>query len=306
MSLDETILEQAVAWAVRTGDPAFEDWEDFTVWLEEDPAHARAYDEVVASVDEGAEALPPVPVAHNDDAPASWTRRRWLRGAAALAVAVAVGLGAWQARPGDYAVDTTPGEVQLVELDDGGRIELAGGSRLVLDRRDPRRASLERGRALFVIEHDPQAPFTLTVGKDTLVDVGTTFDVNRTPEGLELAVSEGAVVFNPARQNVRVSPGQMLTSATESGDYRLVAVPAEQVGEWRQGRLTFQDATLAAVAADLSRATGILFTVSAPAEAERVSGSIALDPVKSDPRTLGPLLGVSIRHNGAEWEIGAR
>ena len=57
MALDETIREQAAAWAVRTGDAAFEDWEAFTLWLEQDSAHARAYDEVMASVIDATEAL---------------------------------------------------------------------------------------------------------------------------------------------------------------------------------------------------------------------------------------------------------
>lgn len=306
MAPEEMMREQAIAWAVRTGDPAFDGWEEFTAWLEQHPAHARAYDEVVAAVADGAESLPPERIAHNDDEPAAPVRRRWFGGVVALAVAVVAGFGAWQMRTGTYAIDTAPGATQLVELDGGGMIELGGGSRIVLDRGDPRQASLERGQALFVIEHDAASPFMLTVGDDTLVDVGTTFDVKRMPEGIVLAVSEGAVVFNPKRQNVQVSPGEMLTSRAGSDQYRLSAVPVEEVGEWRQGRLTFHDASLAAVAADLNRATGLSFTVSGRSRDQRVSGSIAVEPVKNDPRALGPLLGVSVRYSGASWEIGTR
>ena len=307
MALDEVIREQAIAWAVRTGDPAFEDWETFTAWLEKDPAHARAYDEVIASVSDAAEALPPVPPAQNDDELGfSAPRRRWLGGAIAAAVAVVVALGVWQARPGTYAIETAPGEIRIVELEGGDRIELAGASRLVLNRRNPRSASLEQGQALFTLDHDPDEPFTLAVGDDTLVDVGTIFDVKHTPDGMALAVSEGAVVFNPARQNVRVSPGERLTSAAGSDRYRLSAVPVGEVGEWREGRLSFQDARLEDVAADLSRMTGVEFTVAARSADRRVSGSLVIDPVRSDPRALGPLLGVSVRHNGEAWEIGAQ
>lgn len=306
MALDETIREQAAAWAVRTGDPAFDDWETFTVWLESDPAHARAYDQVMAAVADAAAALPRVPVAQNDDEPgAAVSRRRWLGGAVAAAVTAAVMLGVWQARPSPYALETAPGETRMVELADGGRIELAGGSRLVLDRRDPRSASLAHGQALFTIEHDPEAPFTVTVGENTLVDVGTVFDVKHSAEGMALAVSEGAVVFNPERQNVRVSPGQRLTSAAGSDRYRLSEVPAGEVGEWREGRLTFDDVSLTEVAADLTRLTGVEFAVSARSAERRVSGSLVTEPVRRDPRALGPLLGVSIRRTGGKWEIGA-
>jgi len=307
MALDETIREQAVTWAVRTGDPAFDDWEAFTVWLEQDLAHARAYDEVVASVADTTEAIPVAPVANNDDEPARRSQsRRWFGGAIAASLAAIVAVGMWQAQPATYTVETAPGEVQLVALEGGGHIELAGGTRMVLDGDDPRTAVLEQGQALFTIEHDPAAPFTLTVGEDTLVDVGTIFDVKHTDGRMALAVSEGAVVFNPGQQNVRVSPGQRLISAAGSDAYELSELPTADVGEWREGRLTFQNATLGDVAADLSRMTGIAFSVSAASTGTRVSGSLLVEPVRSDPRALGPLLGVSVRHDGEVWEISAR
>ena len=40
MARDQAVREQAAAWAVRSGDPAFDDWDGFTAWLEQDPAHA--------------------------------------------------------------------------------------------------------------------------------------------------------------------------------------------------------------------------------------------------------------------------
>ncbi len=307
MTLDETIREQAALWAVRAGDPAFEDWDAFTRWLEDDPRHARAYDEIVASVLDAAEALPPVPAAQNDDEPVAYpARRRWLGGAIAAAVAGLAAFGAWQAMPGAYAIETAPGEMRLVELAPGEQIALAGGTRLILDKDAPRTATLEHGQALFTLRGDSSEPFRLTVGEDTLVDIGTVFDVALTGGRTSVAVSEGAVLFNPGAQNVRVDPGQMLSSEAGSDAYRLIPIPLAQVGEWREGRLTFQDATLAEVAADLSRATGVRFMVTARSGQSRVSGSLLLDPVRDDPREVGPLLGVSIRPVDGAWEIGAQ
>ena len=306
MAHDQALHDEATAWAVRTGDPAFDDWDGFTAWLERDPAHARAYDEVVLAVGEAAELLPPVPQAGNDDEPAVPARRRWIGGVLSVALLGVVGLGAWQLRSDSYSVETAPGETQLIALDGGGEIALAGGSRIVLDRDDPRSASLEQGQALFVIEHDASAPFTLQVGEDTLVDIGTVFDVTRTDAGLRVGVSEGAVVLNPNAENATVSPGEMLSKDTATGRHTIGKVALDQVGEWREGRLTFQDASLDEVAAELSRATGVAFRAAPRAGGQQVSGSIALDGVRRDPRTLGALLGIAVRHNGTAWEIGAR
>ena len=301
----DTIREQAAAWAVRTGDPGFEDWDRFTSWLEEDPAHSQAYDAIMPSVDEAAEALPPIVPAANDDEPRRQPRR-WWAGAAAAAVFAATAVGVWQMRDGAYTIETQPGEVRLVALEGGGEIALGGDTRIVLDRDEPQIASLERGQALFTLRDDAAAPFTVTVGEDTLVDIGTVFDVRYEGERMAVAVAEGAVLFNPERQNVPIAPGQKLTSEAGSTAYRISAVPAGEIGEWRHGRLTFQDTSLGEVAADLSRTTGTRFVVAPRAAGQTVSGSVRLEPIKADPRSVGPLLGVNVRYNGSAWEIGAR
>lgn len=306
MALDETIREQAVAWAVRTGDAGFDDWDGFTQWLEQDLAHAREYDQVCAAIADAAETLPDVPVAVNDDEPSQRTPRRWWRRAALpAAVAALVAVGMWQARPSEFTVETAPGEVRTVELEGRGTIELAGDTRLELDRDYPGKAVLARGQAVFTIKHDDEAPFTVTVGEDTLVDIGTVFEVKHAAGRMTLAVSEGAVMFNPARQKVRVSPGQRLVSATGSDAYEVSNLGAQGLGEWREGRLTFDDATLGEVASDLSRITGISFEVARSDPESRVSGSLLIEPVRRDPRAIGSLLGVSVRHNGEAWELSA-
>jgi transmembrane sensor len=306
MARSEQIREQAIAWAVRVGDSTFADWDAFTRWLEADRAHSTAYDAVAAAVAEAGDALPSALHAENDDQPAVRRPRRWLGGAIAATLAVAVAVGVWQTRGGTYAVETAPGEMRTLALADGVQLAIAGDTRIVLDRGNARVASLEHGQVLFTVRHDSRRPFTLTVGEDTLVDVGTVFEVRHDARRMSVAVAEGAVAFNPDRQNVHVAPGQKLSSESGSDAYRIASVTAAQIGEWREGRLTFDDAALAEVADDLSRATGAAFVVAPRATQTRVSGSVLVAPIRSDPRTLGPLLGVSVRYTGEAWEIGTR
>lgn len=303
------IEDAATAWAVRTGDPAFDDWEAFTGWLEADPAHALAYDRVAAAAADAAEAdLPPIAAPKPAERAPSPARRWWLGGAVAASVAALAGIGAWQLQGSRYSIETAPGETRVVALADGGSIALGGGTRIVLDRDDPRVATLDAGQALFTIRHDDAAPFRLAVGGDTIVDVGTVFDVKRSAGATSVAVSEGAVVFNPDGQNVRLDPGGWLSSREGDVAYRLAEVPLDQVGAWREGRLNFRDASLAEVADDLTRGTGVPFEVAPEATARRITGSVMLAPVASDPRALGPLLGVAVRRSGDAWvlESGAR
>jgi transmembrane sensor len=62
MMSESNISRQAVDWALRVVEPDFADWEAFTMWLEEDGAHARAYDAALAAADEADRVLPELPV----------------------------------------------------------------------------------------------------------------------------------------------------------------------------------------------------------------------------------------------------
>lgn len=303
MPHDETIRERALDWAVRTGDPEFDDWDGFTDWLEQSPEHARAYDAVAAAAADAAEALPHVA---NDDVPfvAAPVRRRWAIGALAAALALVVGLSLTLGRHDRYMVQTAPGETSTIALADGSSLTLAGGTRLELDRDDPRYARLERGQALFAIRHDARNPFVVLAGDDRLVDAGTVFEVELDAAHMQVAVSEGLVVLNPGKEDAQVAPGHMLSKRAGARDYILAPVAPEQVGEWREGRLTFEDAPLDLVAKRLTRATGVAFAAG-EGGGRTVSGSVLIAPLRKDPQSLGALLGATVRREGDRWVISA-
>lgn len=307
MASDETIRAQALDWAVRTGDPAFTEWDAFMAWLEADPAHARAYDVVSVAVGDAARLLAHGAPANDDAMEGPSARRRrpaWLAGGLAAAAALLVALWTIGGPARDlYMVETRPGEMRTVALENGTRVALAGGTAMAFDREDTRFARLDRGQALFTVRHDAQRPFEVLVGKERLVDLGTVFDVRSDAGALSVAVAEGAVSYDPEGAAVRVGPGQVLRRAAGATDLVLADVPAEQVGEWNEGRLTFEAAPLSEVAARLTRATGIAY-VAAPGGGSSVSGSILVAPLRKDPAAIGPLLGLAVRSEGGRWVIG--
>ena len=302
MRQDERMTDEAIAWAVRTGDPSFEDWDTFTAWLEADSAHAQAYDRAVTAVMDAAETGFVAP-ANDDVAEEVPTRGGWRWLALAASVVLVAMLGFIQLRDASYVVETAAGETRTVALADGSDVTLGGAARIVLDRDDPRIATLEQGRALFSVRHDDADPFVVNVGGHTLVDAGTVFDVARIGKTTSVAVSEGVVLVNPERKLARLEPGDTLSVTDGSDAYRLGTAPVARIGEWRDGRLTFDDATLGEIAHELSSSTGIAFSA-APAVAERrVTGSVALAPVEQNPRAIGPLFGVAVRREGDSWII---
>jgi transmembrane sensor len=189
--------------------------------------------------------------------------------------------------------------------DVSARVDIAGGTIIAFDRKDRRFARLAKGQALFSVRHDEAHPFEVLVDGKRLVDIGTVFDVRRDPDGaMSVAVSEGAVQFDPDDADVRVAPGEILHRRPGATDYTLSALPAERVGEWREGRLTFEAETVEAVAARLTRATGINYAATPGASSDVISGSILVDPLRQDPAAFGLLLGVPVRLENGRWMIG--
>ncbi|MBA4010123.1 MAG: Fe2+-dicitrate sensor protein [Erythrobacter sp.] len=311
MSIDPSIRDAALAWAMATRAPDFADWDGFAAWLEADPAHAGAYDAVQYALEDAdavLAALPepePEPVAAPEpanDNPPGWLagRRAWLGGAIAASLVVALTSVLWFGPGGEQLYRTAPGETRLIALGDGSTVELAGGSTLALE--GTRAARLEGGQALFTIRHDAANPFVLTAGGERLVDAGTVFDVRLAGETLDVAVAEGAVIVDPQGQAIRLDPGER--AVRQGGRFRRAAVDSAAVGEWRKGRISFESASLAEIAAELTRATGTRFT--STDTATRLSGSIALADVRADPQALGPLLAVRVTRAGDGWTIAAR
>lgn len=305
--------EEAAGWFLRQRDPTRADWDGFVAWLEADPAHNAAYEAVALADDDvesriGDQVLADRPSNDNIPHPAR-ARARWFAGTAAAAAILVGGLVAYpRLNPSvaAYAIETGAGQRRMVMLDDGTRIELNGNSRLGLRRGDTRFASLDRGEATFTVVHDPTAPFEVHAGDVTLRDVGTTFNVLRAGPDTEAAVAEGAVLFDPDGDAIRLGAGRMIyVSGTGAGV--IGKVDPSAVGAWRRDRLVYQNASLARIATDLSRNVGALVTVAPELQREHFSGVILLD--KDRPRLfarIGALLDVDAVDDGKTWHLAPR
>jgi transmembrane sensor len=306
--LSESIDEQAIAWVIRLRDAPAEDWEAFTRWLEADPAHGTAYEEA-ALADDMAGALPSSkarPIITEAPPRTRPPRRALLGWGVAAALVGAIGLAAIQRNDDSYAVATGAGERRTVALADGSRIDLNGATRLVLDRDDPRFARLEEGEALFTVVHDEARPFRVETGEALLQDLGTVFNVVHGKDGaIEVEVAEGAVRF--AEGGERADLGAGMTLRKEAGRRPVIGrQSAEAITGWREGRLSYANATVAEVAEDLARNMGVTVTADAAVSERRFTGIILLD---RDPETLfqrvSALLEVGVRRTGDDWTLTA-
>ena len=98
---------------------------------------------------------------------------------------------------------TTSPRMYQTAIAEQKQIHLKDGSTIVLDTdttvlkmpaEDLRQFELVKGRALFIVAHDPARPFIVNAGEITIRAIGTEFNVYRTPEDKVLvSVSEGKV-----------------------------------------------------------------------------------------------------------------
>ncbi|WP_022682649.1 FecR family protein [Sphingobium bisphenolivorans] len=296
--------EEALGWVIRTRDPEFADWEAFTDWLEAAPTHASAYDALMVADADLALLVPAEPVTIGTPANDAGEQRRrpigWIAGgavAAMLVAALSIGIG----RRGDiYTVTTRPGEKRSIALDDGTRIELNGGTTMRLDRNNSRFAALDSGEAAFTVRHDADNPFRVAVGDDLFEDAGTVFNIVRSKGATRIGVSEGKVIYNPKAEAIMLPAGRGLSE--DASGVRVMDVAPGSVASWREGRLTYANAPVTQISADIARSLGVELSPTPTAGAMRFTGTIRLEP---DPErffaTAAPLMGLSAVRQGGAW-----
>lgn len=300
------IAEAARLWAIRASDPGFSDWDAFTQWLEESPAHLDAYETALAQTDEAAELLATKPTPAWQPEPDTGyrpPRRRWFAGAAvAAAVAAVTGWGLIDRGHAPEQIATAPGEHRTIDLADGSRIILNGNTRITIDRDKPRHVELAQGEALFEVRHDEANPFLVVTGNTKLLDAGTVFNVIAEGNGaLDVEVAEGAVIYQPGAGQVRLDPGDGL-SRTRTGALPVLRKASPQnVGGWRSGALYYDRAPLDRIAQDLTRNLGRTVAVKGGGFAP-YTGSLMLNGSAEDVLArAAPLLGVRFTAHGKGW-----
>lgn len=312
------IVDQAALWHVRQAEMSADDWEQFVLWLEADAEHARAYDAIAmqdALIDSARFPEAPVaPVAANDDERVY--RRRWpLVGTAGAAIAAALAL--WLVPGGVFkpgaqgglseVIATRDGERRDIRMADGTQIAMNGGTVLRFDPADPRTIAMDRGEVTLHVVHDAAHPFTLHAGDQIIRDMGTTFDVTRDGGDLAVAVGEGSVLFQPEGAAVTLRAGDALTRDGATGRISRSTIPANSVGGWRQGVLSFDAASIAEVAASLRRLHGFHLRIASGLSTRPFTGILHVTgEADRDIPHLADLIGASWRRDGAEWVLSER
>ena len=309
----------------------------FARWLDEDPRHRWAFQELsevwaqlrtlsdvrpmmdraqVARLPSSRPAAPPA---------APEARRRGTEWSTILASAFAI-LGllihlGYNAQAQRFSTGTA--EVRNVLLPDGSTVELNARTTLTVEMdRDLRQVRLDAGDAVFHVARDGR-PFVVSTERGDVAALGTSFAVQQGDAGMEvsvltgrvavtlasaelpLTVYDGKVDFTPRSERAVLDPGERVGVSTWLHDRE--SVTEDQLRRdlaWRHGWVEYQDEPLQSVIGDMRRYSPVSIHLADRRLRDlRVSGRFPI----GDP---GPLLtklsdehGVQVDRGGPRWVV---
>ncbi len=319
----DPIQQTASDWFARLrGDAGLEDWTAFQAWLEADPAHAAAYDEVealwVELEDLPADEIPapaPVDLAGETVVPfaprARPPARRWVwtgLATAAAAAAVVVAVLPQLTRPTFTDYTTKRGETREVALADGSRLTLGGATTLrVRMTRAERDVTLVDGEASFDVAHLENRPFVVAAGDREVRVLGTEFNILSHDDRLAVTVRRGLVSVSGGQDGaVRLAKGQQLIRIRGAATSLVRATDPDAAFAWKSGKLVYRETPLPEVVADLNRYVATPIRVDPSAASVKVSGVLLVDEEAAMIRRLELFAPIVSQRSGGEILLKAK
>ena len=293
-------LEIAADWADRLSDLTQAERAELEAWLAAKPRHATAFalmrdTQRDTALLDAAERVRAAPAA----------KRSFRLSLIAAGVALVAGLSAVVlVRP--YLTETplelatTVGQRADHQLSDKSVITLAADSGVqVRYSQDGRDIALTRGDAVFDVTKDAKRPFRVQAGDTQVTAVGTTFEVERVDDAVQVRVFEGVVrvTRNGAEQRLAKGEWLMLVSNRAPVGGRL---DAGSYDAWRSDWLDADGLPLKYVIARLNRYTTQSVALHDPSLGElKVSGRFKLDRPTESLTMISALLDMQTRREGA-------
>jgi transmembrane sensor len=213
-----------------------------------------------------------------------WGTHKIKLGAAALALGVIGAAALYLALylPTSSYYKTDIGERRIVALPDGSRISMDSDTRVhVTYQKMARSITLDRGRSRFDVAHDPSRPFGVTAGAQTVVAVGTSFDVERLQSRVVITLIQGQVVIKGVESPTATTGHTQDSIALKAGEQLVVsqnvrpaimAADLQVARAWEAGRLLFRDEPLGDAVARVNRYTAHPLEVDPSIASIRISG----------------------------------
>jgi transmembrane sensor len=311
---EDELFDEANRWFFRlqAEDVTATEKQRFSQWLNADPAHTVAWNNVRALMQS---LQAPARASYDAHRPATrWPfhkrrsvagqrrprRSRAIPALAASCLLLIIGTAAYVRGPvfydrwvADYV--TLAGDRQTITLSDGTRVDLDTDTALkVAVTAGARRVTVLRGEAFFEIAKDPR-PCVVLTGDGQSRDIGTAFSVEKGDGLSTVIVQSGIVDVKVASEHgatVRVTAGESVDYGA-NGLSSLRKVDIERKLAWRRGQLIFRQERLSDVVNKLNRyRSGRIVIVNPWIGNMLVSGTFNIDSPQAPIEALESVLDV--------------
>lgn len=320
---DLATLEAAADWVDRLDKLSISERQELTAWLEASPMHAAAFASLRRNLRDPALLAAIDRVRDNDEAPAGSpvapiartaprTQRWGLIAAGFIALVAGSTLTArllWTSRAkAPIELATAIGARSDYTLSDASVVHLNADSQArVVYGKAARDVHLSKGDAMFDVAKNLDRPFNVMAGDTTVTAVGTTFEVDRVSDAVEVRVFEGAVRVSRADAAPRlVAKGEWLLLAADHKVTTGRFAPETYQG-WRSDWLDAEQMPLKYVVARLNRYTADQVVLNDGAIGElKVTGRFRLDRTHDALAMISALLAVDAAKQGRNIYLSPR
>jgi len=297
--------EEAADWLLRQIDTALDATEQaaFERWLDHDPENRRVYEAARQLMGEASAAIrsnPRLQASDRSPRPMAKPLLGCLLGLAIAGTAFMLLDGPMRLRADVIA---GVGELPVVTLADGSRIQLNASSAIAFDETGDRRVvRLLRGEALFQVARDPMRPFVVEAGELSVTALGTAFDVRLSADATDIVVTQHAVRIDFADDQhppLRVSEGERAVVDKRTGQSQVTPSDTSLALGWTRGQLVLDNTPLSEVVAEMNRHfSGKIVVLSQDLAQRRVSGTMTISDTQAALKYVERALGVATNRIG--------
>lgn len=337
-NIPDVVMEDAASWmALLDSERSTEaDRIGFARWLDEDPTHRWAFEELsevwarlrtLSDIEPLLEqdkvvrlpsATPSIP--HAGSSPTPVPQRDW-SAAAAIAI-VALGVSAHMAlSPASETFVTDIGESRSIVLTDGSTLEMNSRTTMEIVINDQKReVHLNSGEAVFHVADD-QRPFVVLTDLGSIAALGTTFNVDVSNDVLEVSVIEGKVAVTASDAplplteydndiGVRFASEVALLGEGEwlevsGSNYKQQLLGTEEFRKrlsWRNGVVVFENQPLLVVVQEMRRYTHVSIHVADSELSDlRISGRFETGNERKFLAQLNEKYNIIVDNQNVDW-----
>ncbi|MXV15170.1 FecR family protein [Hufsiella ginkgonis] len=229
-----------------------------------------------------------------------------VRYAAAIVAIAAAGIY-YQVYQAPETFSTAMNEQRSILLPDGSSIHLNGNTTIAFNKHKyagHRTVSLQKGEAFFDVVHNDKNRFVVEMDEVHITDLGTSFNVARSADDINVVVSSGVVKIEGGKAHAEVilPAGMHGLYKTGSGAVSKSVNSNVNFKAWVDKKLTFNNTRLTDVASLLGKVYGCKVILAQPSLKDRIlHAKLNYADADSAIQVIAQTLDLKVEKNGAQF-----